>query len=105
MNYELSEREEQVLKLLLSGYLQKQVAHELGISESRVQDVKRIIKKKWQVHSDIEFILFAIKQGYIEIENIESPASLRYYAHTSNTIKVNYCYAPNTRKSVRVFFD
>lgn len=105
MNIELSKRELEVLKLLLSGYLQKQVAHELGISESRVQDVKRIIKKKWQVNSEIEFVLTAIKKGYLEIGAKDYQERIPSSAQYASEINVNYSYLPSPRNNFRVIFD
>ncbi len=105
MNYELSKREQQVLKLLLSGYLQKQVAYELGISESRVQDVKSIIKKKWGVSSDIEFILTAIRKGYLQLEDDTQVASSSYFVNSSEAFQVQYSYTRSCKKNVRIIID
>lgn len=68
MKETLSRRETQVLKLLLSGYLQKDIGHLLHLSESRVQDIKATIKRKWGVSSEIEFILEAVRRGFLELE-------------------------------------
>ena len=105
MNYDLSKREQQVLKLLLSGYLQKQVATELGISESRVQDIKSIIKKKWGVDSDIEFILTAVRKGFLEVENKHKGSYSHYSVNSSDTLNVFYSYAPSRKKNVRIMFE
>lgn len=105
MNKDLSKREEQVLKLLLAGFMQKQIAYDLSISESRVQDVKSIIKKKWDVHTEIDFILTAIRKGYLIIES-ESKKEIAIY--TSNCTEVNsfnYNYTPSKRNKFRVIFD
>lgn len=94
---ELSLREEQVLNLLLAGYLQKQIATLLGISESRVQDVKRIVKKKWNVDTDIDFFLTALRKGYLDIEIDTMKEFANYVSHSSTDIRVSYSYSPSIR--------
>jgi len=105
MNGQLSKREEQVLALLLAGYMQKQIASELGISESRVQDVKSIIKKKWHVATEIEFILEAIKQGYLKIESGTKDFLASYTTNTSEVSNYSYSYLPSKRRMVRIIID
>lgn len=105
MNRLLSKREEQVLKLLLAGFMQKQIAHELGISESRVQDVKRIIKKKWEVDTEIDFILKAIRMGYLLLEGNAMKAFARYTSNSTEESRFNYIYTPSKKNKVRVIFD
>jgi DNA-binding CsgD family transcriptional regulator len=68
MKGKLSKREEQILKLLLAEYTQSEISSILGLSYSRVSDVKRIIKGKWEVDSTIGLILESIRRGYVEIE-------------------------------------
>jgi DNA-binding CsgD family transcriptional regulator len=105
MNRLLSKREEQVLKLLLAGFMQKQIAQELEISESRVQDVKSIIKKKWEVNTEIDFILAAIRLGYLIIEGSPIKAFAKYTSNSTEESRFNYIYSPSRHNKVRVIFD
>jgi len=94
------------LKLLLTGFLQKQVAFELGISESRVQDVKSNIKRKWGVCSDIDFIVTAIRKGYLKIEQEDvktqdSPHSF----HCPESVGYQYTYEPSKKQNVRIIIE
>ena len=68
MKGKLSKREEQILKLLLAEYTQSEISKILDLSYSRVSDVKRIIKEKWEVDSTIGLILESIRRGYVEVE-------------------------------------
>lgn len=94
---ELSAREEQVLNLLLAGYLQKQIATILGISESRVQDVKRIVKRKWNVNTDIDFFVTALRKGYLNVEIDTMKEFANYVSHSTNDTRVSYSYTPSKR--------
>lgn len=92
----LSNREEQVLKLLLEGYLQKQIGLKLGISESRVNDVKSIIKKKWNVVTDIEFFLTALSKGYLDKFLQVSNGLTKYNSNSTSDVHVNLIFRPST---------
>lgn len=105
MSNQLSKREEQVLELLLAGFMQKQIAHELGISESRVQDVKSIIKKKWGVLTEIDFILTAIRKGYLNLEKIQGKNAANYTSDSSQVSRYHYCYTPSPKAKFRVIFE
>ena len=69
MNLNLSKREEQIIKLLLAEYTQSEIAHLLGLSYSRVNDVKTIVMDKWNVKSMVGLVIEAIRRGYIELED------------------------------------
>ncbi len=51
MDYQLSAREREVLELLVSGYLVKQIAERLGISFPTARTYVRRIYEKMHVHS------------------------------------------------------
>lgn len=105
MNRELSKREEEVLTLLLAGHLQKQIAAILGISESRIQDIKQIIKRKWGVKTEVDFILMAMRKGYLE--SLKNPSDTFITYTTTSTVNdlVVYNYMPSKRNKVKVIFE
>ncbi|GAB5419145.1 MAG: hypothetical protein Crog4KO_06530 [Crocinitomicaceae bacterium] len=92
----LSRREEQVLKLLLYGYLHKEIAECLGLSVSRVHDIKRSIKSKWKVISDIDFFLLALEKGYLH-DRIEAIFKRNEYVSSSTfNLGIDYNYISET---------
>lgn len=105
MNRELSKREEEILRLLLTGCLQKQIAVMLNISESRVQDVKQIIKRKWGVKTEVDFILMAMRKGYLE--SLKNPCDTFITYTTTSTVndRFFYNYTPSKRNKVKVIFE
>jgi hypothetical protein len=76
MKRTLSQREEQVLKLLLAEYNQSEIAFQLNLSMSRINDIKRIIMEKWEIDSKnlMGLLLEGIRRGYVEVDrdNFES---------------------------------
>ena len=60
-NEGLSPREEQVLELLAKGYLYKEIASELSISNDTVHNHIRKIYEKLQVHSRTEAVIKYLK--------------------------------------------
>jgi FixJ family two-component response regulator len=57
----LSKREQQVLKFVLQGSLNKQTAHELGISEATVKVHRHNLMKKMKADSVQELVRFIEK--------------------------------------------
>jgi len=84
MKKTLSNREKQVLKLLLAEYRIVDIARLLDLSQSRVQDVKQIIFKKWEVESMVGLTKKAIKCGILELD--EDNFS------TTQNVQSNYVY-------------
>lgn len=64
---ELSERELEVVKCISQGYLNKQIADILGISQRTVEGHKSNILKKLKLTSTTELIIYSIKKGIIKI--------------------------------------
>jgi FixJ family two-component response regulator len=60
---ELTERERDVLPLLLRGRLNKQIAHDLGISQRTVEVHRYRIMKKTQADSAVELLGLAFRAG------------------------------------------
>lgn len=62
----LSDREFEVLQLLLAGRSLKEIAAELSLSPKTVSTFHTRIWEKLQVHSDLELIRFAQQHGMID---------------------------------------
>jgi len=58
-NHSLSPRERQVLALMMQGYLNKQIAHELGISEQTVKNHITHIFLKLHVTNRVQAVMRA----------------------------------------------
>jgi len=69
MTQKLTKREKQVLKMLLAEYSQKEISRLLNLSYSRVNDIKSVIMKKWEVETMIGLVKEGVKQGYLELED------------------------------------
>jgi DNA-binding NarL/FixJ family response regulator len=61
----LSERERQVLRLLAEGLSAKQIAYELGITQSTVSQHVSRIYEKLDVHNAVAAVRVAIRTGFI----------------------------------------
>lgn len=61
----LSERERQVLRLLADGLSAKQIAYELGITQSTVSQHVSRIYDKLDVHNAVAAVRVAIRTGFI----------------------------------------
>lgn len=64
---ELTERELEVLQLLAEGFRNEHIAKKLGISPQTVQTHVRNILPKLGVHSKLEAVAFAVKNGAIQV--------------------------------------
>lgn len=69
MRKSLSNREEQILKLLLAEYSQIEICNILKLSQGRVSDVKAMIMEKWEVDTIVGLVKKAIERGYLDIED------------------------------------
>lgn len=64
----LTRREEEILKLCAQGFGNKEIAEKLFISARTVESHKNHIMNKLELKSNVELILFAIKNKIIDIE-------------------------------------
>lgn len=62
----LSERENEVLKLIALGYTNKQIADELFLSVKTVETHKSNIKEKLNIRSRSDLVRYAIQNGLLE---------------------------------------
>jgi PAS domain S-box-containing protein len=65
---ELTDREREVLSLLAKGADTRSIAQALVISPSTARNHVRNILSKFQVHSRLEAVLYALKQGLVSLD-------------------------------------
>jgi two-component system, NarL family, nitrate/nitrite response regulator NarP len=63
----LTERERQVLNLVVLGYTNAQIAEQLHISLGTVKNHSKNIYRKLNVHTRVEAVLSGLKHGLVEI--------------------------------------
>lgn len=63
--YQLTEREIEIIELLAKGYMTKEIAELLFITNSTVESHKENIKEKLQVKSVVEIVVCALKNKII----------------------------------------
>ena len=64
----LTPREMQILKYIGMGYLNKQIAAELGISEQTIKNHVTSILRKLNANARTEAVVLALKQGLIKLD-------------------------------------
>jgi len=64
----LTPREIEILEFIAKGYLNKQIAAELGISEQTIKNHVTSILRKLNANARTEAVVVAIKQGLIKLE-------------------------------------
>ena len=64
----LTPREIEILQYIAQGYLNKQIAAELGISEQTIKNHVTSILRKLNANARTEAVVVAIKQGLITID-------------------------------------
>lgn len=62
---ELSEREREILELVAAGYINKEIAHQLSLSEKTVKNYMTNILQKLQVRNRVEAALLAQSGGLV----------------------------------------
>jgi two-component system response regulator NreC len=62
----LTPRETEVLKLIVEGYINRQIGEELSISVRTVEGHRANISEKLGLHSRVEFVRYAREHGLIE---------------------------------------
>lgn len=65
---ELSERERRVLRLLVEGYTNREIAHEVGLSLRTIELLRARLREKLGVKSRSELVRYAIGRGLVRIE-------------------------------------
>ena len=65
MDTKLSEREQDVLRLLAQGYTSKEVADRLAIGAKTVDTYKRRASEKLNLRTRVQLVRFAVRQGWL----------------------------------------
>lgn len=94
MKRELSKKQEKVLKLYLAGYGPKEIGRIMNLNINTICSYKKIIMDKWEVETNIELIIEAIRRGYIEIEKDEYTPQTETRTE-SRSFGINYTYIPS----------
>ena len=69
----LSPREMEILQHIAKGQSNKEVAYELGISRQTVKNHMTSILRKLAVNDRTQAALYAVKRGWIRLQNDEQP--------------------------------
>jgi two-component system NarL family response regulator len=64
----LTDREMEVLRLVAKGRNNRDIAKELFISENTVKNHIRNILEKLHLHSRMQAVVYAVREGFIEIQ-------------------------------------
>ncbi|HUS10985.1 MAG TPA: response regulator transcription factor [Pyrinomonadaceae bacterium] len=62
---ELTNREEQVIRLIAQGYANKEIASQLDISVKTVESHKTNVMEKLELKSRTEIVRYAVRQGWL----------------------------------------
>ncbi len=71
----LSNREQQVLKLVAFGYTNKQIANNLGLSVKTVEEYRARMQRKLEIKGRAELVRYALRVGLLVKEEAEEPMS------------------------------
>jgi DNA-binding NarL/FixJ family response regulator len=64
---ELTDREREMLKLVVEGYKTRQIAEMLAITPKTVEAHKTSLMKKLGIHSNLELVKYALRRGIISL--------------------------------------
>jgi DNA-binding NarL/FixJ family response regulator len=65
---EMTPRQREIVQLLAEGRPNKEVASLLDLSEKTVEFHKQHIRQSFNLHSNADLVLFAVKQGLISVK-------------------------------------
>ncbi len=68
---ELSEREKEVIRLVVRGLSNKEIAEKMFISANTVMTHRRNIARKTQIHSPAGLTIYAIVNGLVNLEDVK----------------------------------
>jgi len=71
----LSNREQQVLKLVAFGYTNKQIANNLELSVKTVEEYRARMQRKLEIKGRAELVRYALRVGLLVREEAEEPMS------------------------------
>ncbi|HUV52443.1 MAG TPA: response regulator transcription factor [Dehalococcoidia bacterium] len=64
---ELTDREREILKLVVEGYKTRQIAEILSVTPKTVEAHKTSLMKKLGIHSNLELVKYALRRGIISM--------------------------------------
>ncbi len=64
---QLTDREREMLKLVVEGYKTRQIAEMLNITPKTVEGHKTSLMKKLGIHNNLELVKYALRQGIISV--------------------------------------
>ena len=64
---QLTDREREMLKLVVEGYKTRQIAEILNITPKTVEGHKTSLMKKLGIHNNLELVKYALRQGIISV--------------------------------------
>ena len=70
-NEELSEREKEVVQLVVRGLSNKEIAEKMFISANTVMTHRRNIARKTQIHSPAGLTIYAIVNGLVNLDEVQ----------------------------------
>ena len=68
-NKYLTEREREIVKLILSGRNKRNIAETLSLSVSTIKTNVENIYRKFDVHNRVELIVYVIKNNIIDLDD------------------------------------
>lgn len=68
---EISEREKEVIRLVVQGLSNKEIAEKMFISTNTVMTHRRNIARKTQIHSPAGLTIYAIVNGLVNLEDVQ----------------------------------
>jgi DNA-binding NarL/FixJ family response regulator len=63
---ELSEREQEVLRLIAWGHSNKEIAARLNLSVKTIETYKKRLMEKLELHSRADIVRYAVRQGWLQ---------------------------------------
>ena len=67
----LTQRETEVLELVAEGYLNKEIAQKLYVSETTVKKHIESIYRKFSVHNKVQAVLYGIAIGVLSLPELK----------------------------------
>ena len=64
----LTQREQEIMRLIAEGHSTKQISQQLFISQKTVENHRANIFSKLDIHSTMELVRFAAKYGFIDVD-------------------------------------
>lgn len=69
----LTDRQKRILRMIGLGMNRKEIARELGMSKTAIYQSTYTISERIGVSSDHRLALYAIKHGYVRIDEVDIP--------------------------------